>query len=339
MSGKAIWVVLGLTMVMATGCGTPSVPRDRVTFAVLAGIYYAAEPGAKVEAAMVEDSEALLRKAVADLNAKKDLDFVVLAGDLLARADGLSLDRFHAILSDLRVPYYAVLGASDGPGMAEKGAGSSSGGLSRSSIIWALQGHGFSGAEGYWSREVLPGMVLVGLDTVQSGRAGGHVDARQLEWLERTLAASADKAVIIVAYHELLPMHPLDEGSAWRHRLVDNAAAVRQVLDRRQNVLAVLSGAAHFAEGRVAGRIVYLSSPSVSVWPLAYHLMRLSPKDAEAVWVPLAGDDAARRAQEKLLASADYRGVFQAGEDGDTACVRLFGGKKLAVYSLPATRP
>ena len=339
MSGKAVWVVLGLAMVMATGCGTPSVPRDRVTFAVLAGIYYAAEPGSKVEAAVVEDSEVLLRKAVAGLNAKKDLDFVVLAGDLLARADGLSIDRLHAILSDLRVPYYAVLGATDGPGVAEKGATGSSGGMSRTSIIWAFQGHGFSGAEGYWSHEILPGMMLVGLDTVEAGREGGHVDARQLEWLERTLSAAGDKAVIVAGYHGLMPLHPLDEGSAWRDRLVDNAAAVRQVLDRHPNVLAVLSGAAHFAEGRVAGRIAYLSSPSVSVWPLAYHLMRLSPKEVEAVWVPLAGDEVGRRAQEKLLASSQYRGVFPGGEDGDTACVRLFGGKKLAVYPLPALRP
>jgi hypothetical protein len=67
--------------------------------------------------------------------------------------------------------------------------------------------------------------------------------------------------------------------------------------------------------------------------------VRLSPKEAEAVWVPLAGDDLTRRAQNRLLRSTEYRGVFPAGEDGDTACVRLFGGKKMEVYTLPAIRP
>jgi hypothetical protein len=31
--------------------------------------------------------------------------------------------------------------------------------------------------------------------------------------------------------------------------------------------------------------------------------------------------------------------VFPAGEDGDTACVRLFGGKKMEIYPLPTIRP
>jgi len=348
------WLVLAVTV--AAGCGSSNVPRDRVTFAVMAGVYYSAEPamrpagGTRAEAAMVEDSDTLLRKAVADLNAAKNLDFVVIAGDLFASADGLALDRAKAILDDLRVPYYVVLGTSDGPEGAvppesAAPAGKSSGepprrpsALSRSAIVWALQGHGFAGTDGYWSREVLPGLVLVGLDTAARG-VGGHVDSRQLAWLDRTLTANADKAVVIVGYHELVTMHPLDEGAAWRHKLVDNAAEVRQVLERHPNVLAVLAGGGHFAEGRIIGRTLYLASPSVGVWPLAYHLVRLSPKEAEAVWVPLGDDDLTRRAQERLLASPPYRGVFPAGEDGDTACVRLFGGKKMETYLLPTIRP
>jgi len=355
------WLILGVTV--AAGCSASNLPRDGVTFAVLAGVYYSAEPGTRAEAAMVEDSESLLRKAVADLNAAKKLDFVIIAGDLFASPDGLALDRAKAILADLRVPYYAVLGSSDGPEgamtapaaasalqtIADKSADKSAGQpphqpwvLSRSAILWAFQGRGFSGTDGYWSRELVTGLVLVGLDTAarhQDWRVGGHVDARQLEWLDRTLAANAGKSVIIVGYHELVAMHPLDEGAAWRHKLVDNAAEVLQVLERHPNVLAVLAGDGRFAEGRIVGRTLYLASPSVSVWPLAYHLVRFSSKGTEAVWVPLGDDDLARRAQERLLASPLFRGVFPAGEDGDTACVRLFGGKKMETYPLPTIRP
>ena len=357
-------IAMILPALIAAGCGAPGVPRDRITFAVLSGSYCSAAPDAAVEGAMVEDSEALLAKAVADLNRAKDLDFVIFAGDLLARADGLSLDRAKAILADLRVPYYAILGGSDGPAglpkePAARPAGGAAapvsttpvnaapanapaampGGLNRDAIIWALQGHGFSGPEGYWSQEVLPGLLLVGLDTVRTGRREGHVSARQLEWLGRTLAAKGDKSVILVAYHELVPLHPLDEGATWRHKLVDNAAEVRQVLEKHPNVLAVLSGNSHFAEGRVSGRTLYLSSPSLAVWPLAYQLVQLTPKQAEVVWVPVAPDDLARRAQDRLLRSPEYRGVFPSGEDGDTTCMRLFGGKKLETYSLPGMRP
>ncbi|MCX5677442.1 MAG: hypothetical protein NTX87_20875 [Planctomycetota bacterium] len=379
-------IAIILPGLVAAGCGAPGVPRDRITFAVFSGAYYSATGDAAVEGAMVEDSELLLAKAVADFNKAKDLDFVVIAGDLLARADGLSLDRAKAILSDLRMSYYMILGGSDGPGgpakepaalglpgkggmptpplrghvsgeaenmPSERRAGHATlnngapvespaaapGGLNRDAIVWALQGHGFSGPEGYWSQEVLPGLLLVGLDTVRTGRREGHVSARQLEWLGRMLAARGDKSVIVVAYHELMPLHPLDEGATWRHKLVDNAAEVQQVLEKHPNVLAVLAGSSHFAGGRVSGRTLYLSSPSLGIWPLAYLLVQLTPKQAEVVWVPVAPDDLARRAQDRLLRSPEYRGVFPSGEDGDTACMRLFGGKKLEVYPLPGIRP
>ncbi|MGB2936922.1 MAG: metallophosphoesterase [Phycisphaerae bacterium] len=342
MDRRMLWLVW---LALVAGC-TPTVPRGQVTFANLAGIYYAATPGAAAEAAMTEAADTLLERAVADLNGRGDLDFVLLSGDLLARADGLSLDRLQARLAGLKAPYYVVLGDSDGP--ADDDASAS--GLSRSTLIWAFQGHGFDGPRGYWAREVIPGLMLVGLDTAArhpgapgpsetGGRGKGHVDRRQLEWLDRTLAAHWDKAVLVAAHHGLVPLHPFDEGPVWRDLMVDNAEEVREVLARHENVLMVLTGHHHFAGGQICGRIVYLSSPSVSVWPLAYHLVRLTPKEAEAVWVPLAEGDLLRRAQERLLGSKMYRGVFPPGEDGDTACVRLFGGKKMEVYRLPAIRP
>jgi len=340
MDRRMLWLVW---LALVTGC-MPTVPRGQVTFANLAGIYYAATPNAEAEAAVAEAADTLLERAVADLNGRGDLDFVLLSGDLLARADALSLDRLQARLAGLEAPYYVVLGDSDGPAVAAATAS----GLSRSTIIWAFQGHGFDGPRGYWAREVIPGLMLVGLDTAArhiespsetGGQAKGHVDRRQLEWLDRTLAAHWDKAVLVAAHHGLVPLHPFDEGPVWRDLIVDNAEEVRQVLARHQNVLMVLTGHHHFAGGRIRGRIVYLSSPSVSVWPLAYHLVRLTPKEAEAVWIPLAEGDLLRRAQERLLGSKMFRGVFPPGEDGDTACVRLFGGKKMEVFRLPAIRP
>jgi len=347
MRRSALWI--GLGVLLAAGC-TPTLQRERTTFAVLAGTYYSAVPGVKVEAAMVEEAEMLLGRAVADLNARKDLDFVVVAGDLLARSDPLSLDRAKFALAELHAPYYVVLGDYDGPGSPVKSAELSAPkaeaatptpgeGGSRGTVIWAFQGHGFSGSEGYWVRAIPPDLVLVGLDTVRPGRRGGHVDARQLAWLDRTLTRYADKVVVVVAHHGLIALHPLDEGTEWRHLMVDNAAAVRDLLGHHPNVLMVVTGHHHFAGGQVAGPIVFLASPSAGVWPLAYHLVRLTPKQAEAVWVPLTCGNLARRALEKLLASREYRGVFPKGEDGETACVRLFGGNKMKVYPLPAIRP
>jgi len=163
MDRRMLWLVW---LALVAGC-TPTVPRGQVTFANLAGIYYAAtpatagKPGAEAEAAVVAAADTLLERAVADLNGRGDLDFVLFSGDLLARADALSLDRLQARLAGLEAPYYVVLGDSDGPAVTAATAS----GLSRSTIIWAFQGHGFDGPRGYWAREVIPGLMLVGLDT------------------------------------------------------------------------------------------------------------------------------------------------------------------------------
>ncbi|HUX00935.1 MAG TPA: metallophosphoesterase [Phycisphaerae bacterium] len=332
MRGRLALMVLGMVL---AGC-VPGVPGGHVRFANVAGVYYSATPDVKVEGALVEDSAELLARAVAQLTATKGLDFVLISGDLLACADALSLDRAKAVLDELPVPYYVVLGGHDGP---DPGAPGPSRGLSRSNVIWAFQGHGFDGPEGYWRREVKPGLVVVGLDTGGAGCGAGHVDARQLDWLRRTLEADRDKAVLVVAHHGLVVLHPLDEGSVWRDLLVDNRDAVREILAQHPNVLAVITGHHHFGDGRASGPTVYLASPSVSVWPLAYHLVDVSAKEVEAVWIPLDSGDLARKAQERLLGSDMYRGVFPPGEDGDTACVRLFGGGKMVVVPLPAIRP
>jgi len=350
--------VLGLlaAAALAAGC-TPAVPRPPITCAVLAGAYYSARGNVAVDPALVEESERLLRSAVRDVNARENVDVAIVAGDLLAQAEPLSIDRARTILDELRVPYYVVLGEHDGPmpvrrpsevwpRPGEEGgrpamppAGEAAAGASRSTVLWTFQGHGLSGPDGYWVEEVKPGVVLVGLDTVDPGRRAGHVDARQLAWLDHTLGRYAGKMVVVVAHHGLMPLHPLDEGVAWQHLLVDNAAEVRQVLERHPNVVMVVTAHHHFAGGRIAGRIVYVASPSVSVWPMAYHLIRIDQEMAETVWVPLASGALARRGQERLLASEEYRGVFPKGEDGDTACVRLFGGNKMKVYRLPTIRP
>jgi len=344
-------MALVLGAAVAAGC-TPAVTRPPVTFAVLAGAYYSARGDAAVEGAVVEDSETLLSRAVADVNARENVDFVLVAGDLLARAEPISLDRARAMLEELQPPYFVVLGDHDGPapprdGDADRDAtppeeparSPQPAGLSRSTVLWTFQGRGIDGPRGYWVRRVDPGIVVVGLDTVNPGRRAGHVDARQLAWLDETLSRHPGRMVVVVAHHGLVPLHPLDEGEAWSPLLVDNAEEVRQVLARHPNVVMVVTAHHHFAGGRIAGRIVYLASPSISVWPMAYHLVRVDREEAEAVWVSLAPAALARRGQERLLGSQRYRGVFPKGEDGDTACVRLFGGNKMKTYRLPAIRP
>ncbi len=318
---------------LVAGCEPPG-PRGKLRIAALAGAYTSAV-GERVDGALVEASDGLLARAVAQINREPDLDLVVILGDLMAGADPLSLDQAKAALEELDRPYVLVLGDHDGPRVES----ASGGNVSRTTVLWAFQGHGPQGPRGYWSRQIRPGVLLVGLDTPWPGAVAGHVDAEQLAWLERTLRAAADQAVLVVAHHGLVPLHPLDQAEPWRETLVDNAAEVLTVLERHPNVLLVLTGHHHFAVGRAVGPTVHAAAPSLAVWPAAYALVEVRPEEIEMVWVPAADEATAARAQDRLLSSERWRGVFPEGEAGDAACVRLFGANKLQTWSLEAIRP
>ncbi|MDP6381122.1 MAG: hypothetical protein QF662_07230, partial [Phycisphaerae bacterium] len=137
-----------LLALLAAVVGCTPRPKGTLTIANLAGVHFAraAEGDGAV---LAEDAEKLLTDAVAEFNATKELDFVVLSGNLLQAPRPANLDRMKEILDGLRVPYFIVLGNTDmasGPADAEAQAA-----VSRSTILWTFQGHGVSGPEGYWA--------------------------------------------------------------------------------------------------------------------------------------------------------------------------------------------
>ncbi|MDK1032539.1 MAG: hypothetical protein QGD94_11065, partial [Planctomycetia bacterium] len=205
--------------------------------------------------------------------------------------------------------------------------------------IWTFQGHGFSGPKGYWAQEVTPGTVLVGRDSARVGRRGGFLDDKQLKWLDETLNTYREKAVIIIAHHGLTNFHPFDESVVWQHLTVRNSAAVRDVISRHPNVILAITGHHHFAAGKAIGHVVHIASPSLTVWPLAYHLIRINKKSVETLWLPIGSDKLQAKARGRLFADHEWRGPFPAGEQGDTELIRLFGAHKSQTFKFAEIRP
>ena len=165
-----------------------------VSFAVISDSHLAV--GAKDGLVMAGSSVRILEMVVTDLNRMRDLDFVLVTGDLLNNGEVWAAEKAREILDTLRVPYFVVLGNHDYTPIPPQGhSGPFPQGLSRAGFMEIFAGHGGAGRMhsahfetvpiGCWSLDPVPGLHLVGLNTTVIGESGGHVTEPVLHWKVR----------------------------------------------------------------------------------------------------------------------------------------------------------
>jgi hypothetical protein len=94
-----------------------------------------------------------------------------------------------------------------------------------------------------------------------------------------------------------------------------------------------------FAASRVVGQVVHLSVPALSVWPLAYDIVRLDPGSIERHYVTVGTDDESRAAFDLLVADKTNRDLFGSSDRGEQRMIQVFGGRKTERWNLNTLRP
>jgi 3',5'-cyclic AMP phosphodiesterase CpdA len=376
-NGQALVARLAFALVLAAafgaaGCGPPAA-RGPVTFAVISNIL-ATDGGSEVPMAASATALGRLGRTIQEINESKDVAFVVLDGNLLGRGQAGALEQVRSALGELKKPYYVVLGpeaeneklkiknekletSEETSATTEKAttetattaSPSSAGGLINNKaagtvgttvLTWTFSGHGLGGSAPYWSATASGGLALVGLYSAAAGPGRpGHIDAAQLAWLDRTLTERSGEAVIIFSYHSLVSFHPLDNTVAWQDRLVDNREEVLEVLRRHGNVLLAVSASHGFAEGQTVGGVVQASVAALSIWPLAYEAVRVTPGTVEYQYIPVGTDDETRAAFDRLVEDPGVQAVFGTGERSEQQVLQIFAGRKISEWNLKTLRP
>lgn len=143
--------------------------------------------------------------------------------------------------------------------------------------------------------------VVFMLDTVVPGHEHGHFDEETLDFLDEGLSRHADAHALICMHHQ-----PVPTGSAWLDEIgSDNPAALFEVLDRHDNLRALLWGHVHQAHDTMREGVALMSTPSTCAQflpesedfalderPPAYRWLHLYPDgriDTRVEWVP--GED------------------------------------------------
>ncbi|ABD86831.1 phosphodiesterase [Rhodopseudomonas palustris] len=213
------------------------------------------------------DTAAALARCVATLNALTPRpDLVVISGDLADTPTPEEYDHLKRLLAPLQIPFVAVPGNHD----------------SRELMRAAFAGLPDHGALNQTLQ--VEGLQIVALDSSLHGKPEGELEAATLQWLDATLAASAQRPALVFLHH------PPFKAGIWHmdRQNLRNADALAAVIGRYPQVRLVAAGHVHRAvlttfagvaaticpapNHAVALDLAELNAPSFAVEPPAFHL-------------------------------------------------------------------
>jgi 3',5'-cyclic AMP phosphodiesterase CpdA len=216
-----------------------------------------------------------LANAIEHLNQLKTLDFVLFTGDLFDTASEWELAQFQASVSQLLHPYYII------PGNHDRREEEHLPGLTRHDFaqhfnpqIDQRPPHSDSQV-GYWSREIIPGVQLIGLDSIKDGDWGGMVDQTQFNWLGQELKQHSEKTVLVAIHHPLHPLALIDNDPYYQRFVCDCGPKISTLLDEHPQVKLVLTGHHHLSSVDDLGGRIHIAGPSLTIYPCAYRTIRV----------------------------------------------------------------
>jgi Icc protein len=224
-----------------------------------------------------------LSDVLGHLNRVRDLDFVLITGDLFDLTDQEEITRFQGVIGTLQQPYYII------PGNHDRRDSGRDDGLTRHQFARLfnpqveVRPKGPEAQAGYWSLTVHPEIQLIGLDSTRDEDWGGVIDSVQIEWLRDELAAHTDKLIILAVHHPFYAFASIDDHPGWGKFVCDNGPEMLALLDDYPQVKVILTGHHHLTKVETLGQRIHLACPALASYPCAYRTLRLSHR-AEGDW-------------------------------------------------------
>ena len=203
-----------------------------------------------------------------------ELDFLLLPGDLTHHGEPENHAWVVDRLSRLPYPVYVVPGNHD---VVQRDRSDFNIGLSEFGQYYAKFGYE-NPQQLYYCTEVLPDVFLIGLNSNSFDAAGkqlgwGHLDAKQLSWLEETLANLKGKFVMVMVHHNAIEHLPgQSTSSLGRRYMIDNATELLAIL-RSHQVRCIFTGHLHIQDVAEQNGIYDITTGSLVSYPHPYRLL------------------------------------------------------------------
>ncbi len=190
------------------------------------------------------DSNAACAKAIAQINAVPELDFVLITGDTVNNGGPAQYAMLENILAGLHVPAYVIPGNHDDPNL----------------LRHVAQGK-YHQAQGMHMDYVIDTYALriIMLDTTKKGELYGWLEQEQLQWLNTQLAADT-RPTLICIHHP-----PCKLGNAHMDTIrMLNGADFIACIQKHSHITAVACGHTHRSIFFHVQGIPFFTAPSLT---------------------------------------------------------------------------
>ena len=232
---------------------------------------------------LVEVSIPALESALEHLS-QLNLDFLLLPGDLTQHGEPENHAWLQQKLSKLPFPVYVIPGNHDVP-VLEANEQS----IAFSAFPSYYRDFGYANTEElYYTCELMPGVRLIGLNSNyfnEQGRQVGHLDCKQLQWLEKVLLAANDELVLVMVHHNVIEHLPNQSRHPMANRyMLDNAPDLLHLL-QRHGVKLIFTGHLHIQDVAYWEGIYEVTTGSLVSYPHPYRLLEFHQDDFGRDWL------------------------------------------------------
>ena len=248
-------------------------------------------------------SSVLLKDAVEQINQIKGLDFVLHSGDMVDSATPENYYEFFRVLEKLKYPILNAFGNHD----------LLYGTMTSDEVLSEIKQYNpnYRFDNTYYAFSPKTDYRIIVLNAVDSNieTANGRLSAEQLNFLDREIFENQDKIVVIVLHHP-----PVEPFIAQEHNL-SNANEFNEILLKYKNPIVVLSGHYHATKIRHFGNLVYVSTPSMVTYPMAFrHIKIVNYKDRVQYtfeFIPTRLDDIKEQNRQSVISYGTLAGWEQ----------------------------
>ena len=269
-------------------------------FVQLSDIHFL-ENGSNTTFKMIGESPRLLDDAVAQINEIKDLDFVMITGDLIDKPFEKELRAVLPHVQQLNYPWYFAFGNHD----------RCVGGYLTSDVYLKMLREAnpdFIFDNPYYTFIPKKGYRVIVLDDTITSEitSQGYIDDKQLKWLKKELDRAKKDTVLIF-------MHvPIIEPFASPNHRLKNASQLMGLIESYKNPIGVFQGHYHATRVVQHDNVLYVSTPALVSYPDAFRLITVQNyKDKtvfELKWYETREKTIQKMAKLLVIASSIYTG-------------------------------
>ena len=292
-------ITVCLTVFMLWGLQAYSTATS-LKFAQVSDVHYL-EKGTDTTFKMIGESPRLLDDAIAQLNESKDLDFVMITGDLIDKPFEKELRSVLSHLDNLTIPWYFSFGNHD-----RCVGGYLATGVFLDMVKSSNPSMKFDSS--YYSFEPKKGYKVIVLDDIVTDEvtSQGFISETQFKWLKKELDKSKNSTVLIF-------MHvPIIEPFASPNHRLRNSSQVMKLLESYKNPIGVFQGHYHSAKITQHDNVLYINSPALVSYPNAFRMVTVTNYKDKTVfdfeWMETREKTVQKMAKMLLFSGAVYEG-------------------------------